>query len=110
MYQKLKNWLKSISKDLSEAVKRFHQYNEDVAPKPQYELLIIDKVSRGTVRKKFFQIKEAIASVSPEIQFDLKHEYLLFHTGHPNNPCIKLNRLNESNANTRIVQTRKKSN
>lgn len=110
MYHKLKHWLNNLSSSLNEAVQQFKDYTEEKVIEPRYELMIIDKVTRSTSKKKFFQIKEAIDHVTPEILFDKKHDYLLFNTADPAAPFIKLNKSHESNSNTRVVQARQTPN
>ena len=56
---------------------------------PCYELMTVCKKTRKANFKRFYTIKDAIESVSPEIMFDKEHEYLLFNKLSKNNSFIR---------------------
>jgi hypothetical protein len=108
MYQKLKHWLKSLKQELSSSVDKFKEMTADVVSEPGYELVILDNFTRFTQKKKFSNIKEAMAYAKPYLEIYKSHDFLLFNTSIPSNPFIRLNSKNESNNDSRIVQARKK--
>ncbi|NBW38608.1 MAG: hypothetical protein EBR30_27035 [Cytophagia bacterium] len=79
------------------------QFNDD-AP---YELIVIDKTLRQIHRKRFDNIKDAVAFVSPAIFLDHERDYLILNHRKSSSNFIKLNKsTNESYAHFRILQSR----
>lgn len=72
-----------------------------------YELIVVDKLARQIHRKRFDNVKDAIAFVTPAIFLDHQREYFVVNHYKSSSHFIKLNKsTNESYTYFRVLQNR----
>lgn len=101
MSQKLENSLRTFRDSVSEFIKSIKEIDEP--PVPRFEILVLNRNSRNCVRKQFFEMREAMSSVTPAYLVDTENEYFLVNTSFPEHKIIKLNKLDTNGKNERSI-------
>jgi hypothetical protein len=74
----------SVSSYFQNAKRRFlTEYLSDEQPVPTYKLVVSNPITRAYTQHLFFDIKSAIESVSPAINFDVENQYTIYDEKDP---------------------------
>ena len=101
MLPKLENSLKSFRDGISEFIKSIKEI--DQPPVPNFEILVLNRNSRNCIRKQYYEMREAMSSVTPAYLIDTENEYFLVNTSSPEHKIIKLNKLETNGKNERSI-------
>lgn len=99
MSYKLETSIKNIKDGVSDFIKSLREI--DHPETPNYEILIMNKKSRNSKRKTFFQMKDAMNYVTPQYLYDTENEYYLLDISKECHGCLQLNKIRNNGQNER---------